>query len=56
VLKVLEREGIKVEAISGSSVGSIMAVLHAKGLSADEMEKPLWNLRKRFLPIGPGLP
>jgi len=39
VLKVLEREGIKVEAISGSSVGSIMAVLHAKGLSADEMEK-----------------
>ena len=39
VLKVLEREGIQVEAISGSSVGSIMATLYAKGLRADEMEK-----------------
>lgn len=39
VLKVLEREGIKVNAISGCSVGSIMAALYAKGLSVEDMER-----------------
>lgn len=39
VLKVLQSEGIEINSISGSSVGSIMATLYAKGMSVDEIER-----------------
>lgn len=39
VLKVLEREGITVDVISGSSIGSLIGSLWAAGFSADELEK-----------------
>lgn len=39
VLEILEDEQIPVSKISGSSAGSIIAALHASGMSAYEMEK-----------------
>ncbi len=39
VLKVLEREGITVDVISGSSIGSLVGTLWAAGYSAVELEK-----------------
>ncbi|NPV87937.1 serine protease [Coprothermobacteraceae bacterium] len=39
VLKALEDAGIGVERISGSSIGSVVAVLHARGLKAAEIEE-----------------
>ncbi len=39
VLKVLEREGIHVDCIAGSSFGAIVGGLYAAGYSADEIEK-----------------
>ena len=39
VLKVLEQEGIKVDMISGTSMGSIVGGLYAIGYSAAEIEK-----------------
>jgi len=39
VLKVLEEEGIKVDMISGTSMGSIVGGLYAIGYSAKEIEK-----------------
>ncbi|MBZ5500223.1 MAG: patatin-like phospholipase family protein [Acidobacteriia bacterium] len=38
VLKVLEREGIKIDCIAGTSFGSIVGGLFAAGYSADEIE------------------
>lgn len=38
VLKALEEEGIKPEVVSGTSAGSIAAVLYASGMSFEEME------------------
>lgn len=38
VLKVLEREGIKVDYIVGTSVGSLIGALYAGGISAEELE------------------
>ncbi len=38
VLKVLEREGIPVHCLSGSSMGGIVAAAYARGLSAEEIE------------------
>ena len=39
VLKVLEENGIPVDCISGTSMGSIVGGLYAMGYSADELEK-----------------
>ncbi len=39
VLKVLEREGIRIDCIAGSSFGAIVGGLYATGYSADEIEK-----------------
>ena len=48
VLKVLEREGIPVVAISGNSMGAMVGGVHAAGYSAAEIEslvlKQDWNL------------
>jgi NTE family protein len=46
VLRVLEREGFRVRAISGSSVGSVVAALYAAGQAPDELEQ-------RFIALGP---
>ncbi len=39
VLKVLEREKFRIEALSGASMGALIACLYASGLSALEIEK-----------------
>jgi len=44
VLKVLEREGIKIHAISGCSMGSIVGALYAYFGNATEMEKFVLNI------------
>lgn len=41
VLKVLERERIPVDMITGTSMGAIIGGLHASGLSATELEREL---------------
>lgn len=38
VLRVLEREGISVDVISGSSIGALIGALWAAGYSADDLE------------------
>ncbi|WP_396266990.1 patatin-like phospholipase family protein [Ideonella sp.] len=48
VLKALERQGIVIDAIAGTSMGAIVGGLYASGMSADEIERELlwvnWNL------------
>ena len=39
VLRVLEREGIPVDVVAGSSIGALMGVLWAAGYSPDDLEK-----------------
>jgi len=39
VLKVLEREGIPIDVVAGSSIGALMAVLWAAGFSPADLEK-----------------
>ncbi len=39
VLKVLEREKIKVDFLSGTSMGSVIAAAYARGMDLDEMEE-----------------
>ncbi len=38
VLRVLEREGFRIRAVTGTSVGAIMGVLYASGYTPDEIE------------------
>jgi len=38
VLRVLEREGIHIDMISGTSIGAIVGGLYSAGLSVDEIE------------------
>jgi NTE family protein len=47
VLKVLEKNGVKIDAIVGTSIGAIVGGFYCSGLSADDIEKIL--LRKSFL-------
>jgi predicted acylesterase/phospholipase RssA len=47
VLRVLEKNGVKVDAIVGTSIGAIVGGFYCSGLSADEIEKIL--LKKSFL-------
>lgn len=51
VLKVLERERIPVDIISGSSIGALIAALYATGKSATEIEEIFLaiNSRKKLL-------
>ncbi len=54
VLKVLEREGIAVDVVSGSSIGSLVGALWAAGYSADELEKLIDSIsskRKAFFEL-----
>lgn len=49
VLKVLERERIPVDIISGSSIGALVGSLYAVGLSAAEIEKAATEINLRLL-------
>ncbi len=53
VLKVLDREGIKPDFISGNSIGAIIGALYAAGVPIDEIERLALNgkLKKAFFPI-----
>ena len=41
VLKVLEREHIRIDAIAGTSMGAIVGGLYASGMSAEQLEREL---------------
>lgn len=45
VLKVLEREGIPVHAIAGTSMGAIIGGLYASGMSAQQLEEVLLKIQ-----------
>lgn len=47
VLKVLEEEGIKIDVISGSSMGAFIAGYYALGLPIDELEEEMISFNKR---------
>jgi len=49
VLKVLEREGIQVSAIAGTSVGALVGALYASGMSAVEIEQVALTLKWKKL-------
>lgn len=49
VLRVLEREGIRVAGIAGSSIGGLIAAVYAAGHSAEEIEKRLAVLQNTRL-------
>jgi NTE family protein len=58
VLKVLEREGIKVSAIAGSSIGAMVGGAYAAGLSVERIEREwvetdLPKVVRSFLPTFP---
>jgi len=46
VLKVLEREGIPVDMIAGSSMGSLIGVVYANGADLDMMEQLAIHLKR----------
>jgi len=60
VIRVLEREGIAIDVVAGSSMGALVAAAWAVGKSADEMEEIAQQIRsKRALfrlldPVFPG--
>ncbi|MDM4767840.1 patatin-like phospholipase family protein [Pelomonas sp. SE-A7] len=45
VLKVLERERVPVDVIAGTSMGAIIGGLYASGMTADELERELLQVR-----------
>ncbi len=47
VLKVLEREGIPINAISGASMGALIGGLYAAGMPLEEMEKIALSATRR---------
>ncbi|MEW6228576.1 MAG: patatin-like phospholipase family protein [Bacillota bacterium] len=47
VLKVLEREGINIRAITGASIGALIGGLYAAGMSVAEMERHALDVTKR---------
>ena len=58
VLKVLEREGIKVSAIAGSSIGAMVGGAYAAGVSVERIEQEWLNtdlpkVVRSFLPTFP---
>ncbi len=44
VLRVLEREGYRIQGVAGSSAGGLVGALYALGYSADEMEERLRDI------------
>lgn len=49
VLKVLEKNNIKISALTGTSIGSIIAILYAMGYTPDEMLKLFQYFSKSIL-------
>lgn len=47
VMKVLEREKIPIDFIAGSSIGAVIGVFWASGISAQELEKIALRFRKK---------
>lgn len=41
VIKILEKNGIRIDCITGTSMGAVIGGLYASGLSSDELEKAL---------------
>ena len=48
VIKVLEEEGIPIDFIAGSSVGSLVGSIYAAGITPDMMEKLAVNLKRKY--------
>lgn len=48
VIKALEKEGIKIDAVSGTSMGSVIASLFATGISSDEVIEIALDLEKEI--------
>jgi NTE family protein len=46
VLKVLEREGMPINYVAGTSMGGLLGALYAKGMTAGEIEKEALELSK----------
>ena len=56
VLRVLEKENIKIDYITGTSIGALVGTLYSIGYSVDEIEKVLDNLNiESFLESGSDL-
>ena len=56
VLRILERENIKIDYIAGTSIGALVGTLYSIGYSIDEIEKVLDNLNiESFLESGADL-
>lgn len=56
VLKTLEKENIKIDYITGTSIGALVGTLYSIGYSIDEIEKVLNNLNmESFLDSGSNL-
>ena len=56
VLRILERENIKIDYIAGTSIGALVGTLYSIGYSIDEIEKVLDNLNiESFLESGSDL-
>ncbi len=47
VIRVLEREGIAIDMVAGSSMGALIAAAWAVGKSADEMEEIAKQIRNK---------
>jgi len=58
VLKVLEREGIHVDMVAGTSMGSLVGALYAMGKDAGELEEMAvyWGSKRFLLLADPALP
>ena len=59
VLRVLERQGIPVDVLAGTSMGGIIAAGYAAGLSPEELEQEALataRIRRLFRLIDPGRP
>ncbi|MCX7845184.1 MAG: patatin-like phospholipase family protein [Dictyoglomaceae bacterium] len=59
VLKILERENIKIDCISGSSIGAIIGSFYAKGYSSKDLEDIALSISKKdvyeFIDFSPSL-
>jgi len=58
VMKVLEREGIDVSAVAGSSIGALVGAAHAVGIPVEEVERQ-WltnDVRRLFRGFFPSFP
>lgn len=56
VLRVLERENIRIEALAGSSIGGLIAAVYAVGNTADEIQARMAALETGSLLRGGGKP